>query len=112
MLEVTTESGRVYRIDLDESFWFRSPHFVPHRIWGLKAGTEKVWPHEKPEVWEDRMPVVGEHLYVASRDEWWVSNRIVSIEPCEYPERPSRNADSGTHANSDTASDIAIDDDF
>lgn len=90
MLEITTARGRVYRIDQEGSFWFRSPHFDAHRIWSLKAGTEKVWPYEKPEVWEDRMPVVGEHLYIASRDEWYVSNKIVSIEPYDHPPRPNR----------------------
>ena len=79
-MRLTTESGRVYDVDVETGFWSRSPNFYTQKLWALKAGTEKVWPHEKPEVWEDRLPTVGEHLYVASRKEWYVSNKIVLIE--------------------------------
>lgn len=83
MLKFTTETGRVYYIDLEGGFWFRSPYFSTQRLWDIRAGSEKVWPWDKPEVWEDRVPEVGEHLYIASREVWFVSTLIVSIEEVE-----------------------------
>jgi hypothetical protein len=85
--KVTTSNGRIYDIDLDGQFWARSPRFYPHRIWSLQAGKEKVVPWQGE--WEDRMPEIGEHMHVGDRDEWYVSNPVVSIEEWEGPESES-----------------------
>ncbi len=82
--KVTTASGRIYDIDLTDGFWSRSPGFYPERIWMLRAGKEKVHPSKGE--WEDRMPVVGEHMHVAARDVWYVSTAIVSIEDWDGPD--------------------------
>lgn len=76
---VTTENGRQYDIDLDTGFWARSPHWAPHRTWMLQAGDQKVEPWNGG-TWEERMPEVGEHLYIGDRDQWFVSNKVISIE--------------------------------
>lgn len=80
-LELTTKSGRVYRLDLEGGFWARSPHFHPQRIWALKAGKELRVPDERnKDQWRDDVPHIGEHLYIASSGEWYVSTAIVKIE--------------------------------
>lgn len=79
MYEFTTESGRVYRVDVEDQFWHRSPSFYPHRTWALMAGKAKTLPWQDKDNWREGLPEVGEHLYVGDRDEWYVSNRIVSI---------------------------------
>ena len=49
------------------------------------------WPKgEDDPAWEDRMPKIGEHMYIAGRDEWYVSSKITSIEEKQYPPRPER----------------------
>lgn len=80
-LVLTTESGRIYKLELDHNFWSRSPHFRHHVIWELKAGQKMEWPTlENQAFWRDGVPEIGEHLYVRGYDEWYVSTKIVSIE--------------------------------
>lgn len=86
MLRVETESGRVYDIDVESGFWWRlsKPHMkrgTTHRLWALMRGTHFDYPHKSPkDSWEQGDPVVGKHMYIASRDEWYVTSRVVSIE--------------------------------
>lgn len=94
MLRFTTETGRVYDVDLENGFWLR--HAKPggyqggwERLWEFKAGkADGPWglPHEYPDQWEDdRAPVVGEHLYVGALNVWHASSLIVSIEELPSP---------------------------
>lgn len=80
-VELTTESGRVYRLDLEGGFWSRSPYFDPNRIWDMKAGQKLEVPTmENKENWRDGLPNIGEHLYIRGYDEWYVSTKIITIE--------------------------------
>lgn len=80
-LELTTETGRVYLIDLERGFWSRSPFDYTNRIWAIKAGKVKAWPtQENAEHWRDGVPELGEHLYIKGYDLWYVSTPIVRIE--------------------------------
>lgn len=85
MLEVITEAGSVYRIDLINRFW-RKNDGPFERLSDLQVGTALCWPVEDPESWSDaKMPEVGKHMYIASKDSRWVSTKIVSIEELNRP---------------------------
>lgn len=85
VLDVTTESGRHYWIDTEERLWKRIsrsgiPEFT-ESIWALKVGAVLAYPWHAPELWQDAdVPVVGKHLFISSRDVWYVSTKVVSIE--------------------------------
>lgn len=80
MLRFTTATGATYDVDLENSFW-RKREGSWQRLWGApQAGKVKAFPWEAPDDWFDRLPVEGEHLFVTSRDLWWVSTPVVSIE--------------------------------
>lgn len=92
MLKVTTETGRQYLIDTEGGFWWRlnktdgSPGWT-QRLWFLKRGTHFGWPHESPEgAWEDGLPEVGKFMYISSKDEWYVSTEVVSVEEVDDEE--------------------------
>lgn len=87
MLEVTTESGRKYLIDVEDGFWRRlpkTPGGYPggwERIWSLQKGTHFAHPFDSPKgTWEDGMPEVGKYMHVGSRDVWWTSTKVASIK--------------------------------
>lgn len=89
IIDAVSESGRVYRIDLDDSFWTRSTNGggweSTGRIWQLKTGTVLAWPHNAPDAWEDAViPEIGKHLYIAAKDWWYVSRKIVKIVEVEW----------------------------
>ena len=76
-----TESGADYVL---------TDGFVYHRgynmgkVWGMKSAHADVgvlpWDNGGDEAWEDvTFPVVGERLYVGTRDEWRISTPIVTI---------------------------------
>lgn len=76
---VTTASGREYWLDLDHLFWRRSSDPI-ERLVDLQVGTRLVWPWQDPESWTaaDR-PEIGKHLYIASREVWYVTTTVVGI---------------------------------
>ena len=87
MYKLTTESGRVYLIDTVPGRWSRSSGDGSIRkpsasIRQMKAGTGLSFPWQEIEghTWEDRMPVVGEHLFISAQDYWYTSTKISSIE--------------------------------
>lgn len=85
-IELTTESGRVYLIDVEGGYWSRSPYHHVNRLWDLKAGKKLEVPTmENKENWRDDIPNIGEHLYIKSLDEWYVSTKIVTIEERTHP---------------------------
>lgn len=84
VLDVVTESGSVYRIDLERRFWIKfSRHGYTEpieRITDLQVGDELVTLWSKPEAWKSaHLPVLGKHMYIASRDVWWVSLPVVRL---------------------------------
>jgi hypothetical protein len=88
IIDVVTESGRRYRIDLEGRFWVRiarNGYWEPdERIWSLKVGTELAWPWHAPDAWEDAdQPEVGKHLFLSGKDVWYVSTPVSRIVPVD-----------------------------
>lgn len=84
IVDAVTESGRVYRIDIDSGLWTRMTRDghrdTTERVWGLKVGTLLRTPWDSPETWEDAtLPEVGKNLFLTSRDVWYVSTKIVAV---------------------------------
>jgi hypothetical protein len=94
IIDAITYSGRVYRIDIEQGRWSRFPktgerHEVTVRLWGLKVGTTLDFPWNAPDEWEDATaPVVDKHLFITSRDIWFVSTKVKAIIPVESWESP------------------------
>lgn len=98
---VTTESGAVYEIDTYAQFWRKNQSSV-ERIWWCYG-----IPHEealKLTGWpamtgvKQAIPKVGEHLYIGSRDVWWISSPVTKVTRKKSPrqrrdEKESREAD-------------------
>lgn len=79
-VKFTTETGSVYVVDLENRTWRKNKGFV-ERLRAYGAGVSLTRPWESPDDWEqDRLPVVGEHLYVYNPDIWWVSTEVVEVE--------------------------------
>lgn len=90
MIKVTTKSGRQYLVDVENQFWRRLPKTEGgytmswDRLWSLQKGTHFDWPSRSPEgTWEEGLPEVGKFMYVSSRDQWWTTTEVVSIEEVE-----------------------------
>lgn len=89
IIDAITESGTVYRIDLEDGFWIRFPHANSHtaylgsqveRVYELKVGDSLTLPWENKTGWMDAdTPEVGKHLYIAGKGLWFVSKRVVKI---------------------------------
>lgn len=83
MFEVITESGTVYRIDPVNGFWKRGdgPY---ERLKDLRIGAVKCHPTDDPKAWfHVSAPEVGKYMFVASRDSWWVTTKVVSVTEIE-----------------------------
>lgn len=90
---VTTESGRRYEIDHGDMFWRRLPKdgesaWVTgglERIWTLQSGDVLAFPWNDPtdSFVDVELPVLGKFMFIASRDVWWTSTRVVSVEAQE-----------------------------
>lgn len=99
MYRISTRSGRVYEVDTEKNFWRRLPRNGEslwgagwERLWVIKGGTMEHDDDGAPQyVWHDRLPEVGEMLYVSSRDAWWRSTPVASIE--EVPSTFGVNSD-------------------
>ena len=74
----------VYWVDLEGGFWRKNQGGL-ERLWGfgaLPGGAEDGIPDwsEVRDALEERDPVIGERLYVSSRDLWYLSSPIERIE--------------------------------
>lgn len=84
MFEITTSTGARYIIDVEDSFW-RKIHKDGRedpweRIWSMKYSTTlNDFPWNDPKGWTDGVPEVGSHLYIGSKNVWWLSTKIVSV---------------------------------
>jgi hypothetical protein len=88
MLEVITETGAKYHLDIENNFWKKFARdgyeYAWEKIWGLKHSADTTYaPWSVDHPWPDGIPEVGEHLYIACRYHWWVSTPVVSIEEIE-----------------------------
>lgn len=82
--EAISESGAKYIIDLEIGLWIkitRDGYINPsERIWSLQVGTELTTPWKDPDNWQKAdLPEVGKHLYLAAKDVWYVSTKIVEV---------------------------------
>ena len=82
-MKFTTESGSVYVVDTVRQFWQKNDGAV-WRLHSYGAGASRTEPWVSPDDWQqDRLPVVGEHLYVCGPSpKWWVSTKIVEVTEC------------------------------
>ncbi len=89
MIELVTSTGAKYHIDLENQFWRKTSRdgHVGYwdRLWGYKRSPEfpKGFPWEADTGWESELPEVGQHLYITSRDQWWISTPIVEVNEIE-----------------------------
>ena len=84
MFRVTTLSGSVYEIDVDGAFFRKlGPRAQDgwQRLWTFQsAPADGLKPHLDRE-WRDVVePVVGEYMFLGSRDLWWSSTPVTKIE--------------------------------
>lgn len=104
IVDVTTENGTHYILDLKDGFWARVRHNSSylngtHRLYFLKVGTKLDFPWNIPEAWEDApVPVVGKHLYVASLNDWYVSSVVTDITEVDDFVGAARRAQEGLQA--------------
>lgn len=97
MIKATTSTGAIYYLPSEgrRLYKVKNGRIVGgyyDSIWSMKystlvAGEEGFnLPWHSPEVWKDGLPVVGKHFYVATRNEWWVTTPIVSVEEVDESE--------------------------
>ena len=85
MYKITTSTGSVYQVDTDQGLWKKNDD-PWERIWALNAVSPDLFGKglTRDEILEqstqDTIPQPGEHLYVASRDVWWMSTSVTSVE--------------------------------
>lgn len=80
--KVTTKSGNVYDVDLDNGFAHFNSSSI--RIWNFKSiPTEALatltW-LSLSELPDSDIPVVGERMYISGKDEWQISSVVASFE--------------------------------
>lgn len=88
IIDVTTKSGAIYRIDFDRGFWHKRREYDEgifyevhmEKIWFLKVGTNLTTPWQDEYSWASaERPEVGKHMYISSRDVWYVSTLVADI---------------------------------
>lgn len=91
IMKITTQSGAVYSVDEVYRAWYKNDTPAEHLATMLSVKQEDLVAfldegHTNAELlaWlgnqDYSVPVVGERLYIASYDRWWLSTEIVSIE--------------------------------
>ena len=97
MIDVITKSGTVYRLDLDDKWWFRfNSNVTRERLCVFKTGSPHVTDSGEYYIdWEDTtFPVFGDHMYVASRNLWYQTTPVVDIIQVDSWESPPFEASS------------------
>lgn len=84
--KVTTKSGSVYLIDQERHFWKKNDD-PWERIWQMYCiNPEDFLKWNNKEEYEKLPLQTGKKLYITSRDIWWLSTEIISIEEVEHVE--------------------------
>lgn len=78
MKRVTTSTGSVY--EFVDGFVLKNGYMLGSVIVLMASENPINYPWVANDGWEDRFPEVGEHMYVNTLREWWISTPIVSIE--------------------------------
>jgi hypothetical protein len=86
-VKVTTNSGAVYEIR--DGICYKTDHrgfaYEPFKVWVTKP-VEYTYDLEWDQFWAlihslpEGEPEIGKHLYIAGKDNWWISTTVVSIE--------------------------------
>lgn len=92
MIDVTTESGTVYRLDLRGKWWRRFgsdvhgeiPRERLYRFLSVPARADINF----TDLESSEYPVVGERMYLASLSRWCISTPVVEIIPVDSWEAP------------------------
>lgn len=83
MKKVTTKSGAVYVVNEKDGFWKKNNDPVERILFCHGVYPEDLikWHNKEP---YDQQPISqGTHLYIGSKDVWWLSTPIVSVEEIE-----------------------------
>lgn len=103
IVDATTMSGAVYRIDREEGFWMKwsrqndtdlNKVFVcaipTEKIWSLKVGDHLAQsPWERPDLWVDSdLPVFDKHLFISAKNYWVLSTPIVNVSEVKSWDSP------------------------
>lgn len=83
MKKITTEAGSVYNIDehgICRKVGSDGTLVSVFKAWSIKKVPDEV--ETMDEVWklEDSEPEIGYRMYIAGRDEWWVSTKVSEVE--------------------------------
>ena len=86
--KVTTATGSVYLVDYENRFWKKNNE-PTERLWFLQQSavpaSEIEYPWVNRDKWEDvEVPEIGKHMYIASRDVWYISTEVVSVEDVKW----------------------------
>lgn len=81
-MKITTESGATYEII--DGLCYKTDHFgigyPPFKIWIMKSVGPEIQTLNELLDSADSPPEIGKRMYVAGKDEWWISTKIVNIE--------------------------------
>lgn len=91
-IKIVTARGTYYEIDTDrriacrnDAYTFKYGNLLATPNWRTAWEAEDYFnEHEwATENGEDRIPEVGEHMYISGLHEWWLSTEVVSVEVVE-----------------------------
>lgn len=82
--KITTKSGSFYFIDEDRGFWRKNSEQIERIFYAHGIYPEDLIKWHNKEPYEKQPIKVGTHLHIGSRDVWWLSTPIVSIEEVDY----------------------------
>jgi hypothetical protein len=81
VVKITTETGSTYTIKngLCVKTSSKGNWVDTFKLWTMKPVPEDIATWEELHSLPEGDPVLGERLYLAGKDVWWVSTRVVSI---------------------------------
>ena len=81
-MKITTESGAVY--DITDGFCVKTGHdgevHSPFKVWVLKPFPEDTPDWDALQALPTGEPVIGQRMYIAGKDEWCISTKVVSVD--------------------------------
>jgi hypothetical protein len=85
MKKITTKSGAVYLIDNARGFWKKNDSDWDRTYWAYSVYGEDLSKWANQEEVEHLEIQVGAHLYIGSKNMWWMSTKIKKIEEVDDP---------------------------
>lgn len=91
MIKATTKNGSIYLLVSDSQRLVKIKHgrvvggaydsILNSKVSDHLLGSDEFrLPWNEPDLWTDSLPVVGKTYYVSTRNEWWITTPIVSVE--------------------------------